>query len=55
MTIETVVRDAETVEREDAEVMDLRAEEHRAWLDNGGIDELAAHYGAVDSSDDFLF
>lgn len=55
MTIETVVRDAETVEREDADVMDLRAEEHRAWLDNGGIDDLAAHYGAVDTAEDLPF
>lgn len=49
---ETLVREAETADRE---VFEARADEERTWLDEGGIDILAAHYGAADPTDDFLF
>ena len=54
MNLATTVRDAEVVERQDPEVHEALAEEHRDWLDNGGLDELALCY-ASDPADDFTF
>ena len=39
----SVVRDAETVDRE---IFEARADDERAWLDNGGIDDLAVYFEA---------
>jgi hypothetical protein len=54
MENDPTIRDAETSERMDAEVLDVLADENRAWLDNGGIDALAAHFGADTSDTDTL-
>lgn len=55
MTIDfdTLVRDAQTADRE---IFEARADAERAWLDNGGIDELAAYFeaDAADADPDIL-
>lgn len=49
MDVTTLIRDAEVAEREAGEVAEMVAEhgelvatEYAAWLDEGGIDDLAA-------------
>jgi hypothetical protein len=50
---DTLVRDAQTADRE---IFEARADAERAWLDNGGIDELAAYFeaDAADADPDIL-
>ena len=52
--IEVLVADAETSERE---VFEALADRHAEWLDNGGIDALAAEFEGppVDPTDDLPF